>query len=63
MTEGLCEDFELSVFCRAPIGIAPTSVVLGSRIEAIIGTTPLLRRARDLQSHLSATHFDHYNER
>ncbi len=60
MAEGLCEAFELSVFCRAPIGIAPAHVVPGSRTEAIIGTTPLLRRARGLQGHLSATHFDHY---
>jgi glycosyltransferase involved in cell wall biosynthesis len=60
MAEGLCEDFELSVFCRAPIGIAPTHVVPGSRTEAIIGTTPLLRRARGLQGHLSATHFDQH---
>lgn len=60
MAEGLCESFELSIFCRALAGIASTHVVPGSRIEAIIGATPLLRRARDLQAHLSATHFDRY---
>ena len=60
MAEGLCESFELSILCRAPAGIAPTQVVPGSRSEAIIGATPLLRRARDLQAHLSATHFDRY---
>jgi glycosyltransferase involved in cell wall biosynthesis len=60
MAEGLCESFELSIFCRALAGIAPTHMVPGSRTEAIIGATPLLRRARDLQAHLSATHFDRY---
>lgn len=60
MAEGLREGFELSVFCCAPIGIAATQVVPASRAEAIIGTTPLLRRARGLKGHLSATHFDHY---
>lgn len=60
MAEGLCESFELSLFCRAPAAIAPTHVVAGSKTEAIIGATPLLRRARDLQTHLSATHFDRY---
>ena len=60
MAEGLCESFELSIFCRAPSGIARTDVVPASRTEAIIGATPVLRRARDLQAHLSATHFDRY---
>jgi glycosyltransferase involved in cell wall biosynthesis len=60
MAEGLCESFELSIFCRTPASIAPTQVVPASRTEAIIGATPVLRRARDLQAHLSSTHFDHY---
>jgi glycosyltransferase involved in cell wall biosynthesis len=58
MIEGLRGEFDLTVFCRGPAGIAPGPRVPDSWRTRLIGRLPVLRRLRDWQTWFSEVDFD-----
>jgi glycosyltransferase involved in cell wall biosynthesis len=60
MLEGLREAFDLTAYCGGPTELASAHVVPRSRVAALAGSIPVLRRGRHFLGYLDGAHFDAY---